>query len=59
MPAPYVRSEQVATSMTPRWVARLDAYADRHEVSRSEAMRRLMEAGIAADESTLHASFEE
>ena len=48
--AQHARTEQVMTSMTPRWARRLDAYADRKEVSRAEALRRLAEAGIEADE---------
>jgi metal-responsive CopG/Arc/MetJ family transcriptional regulator len=41
----------VAVRMPPALTAKIDAWAERHEVGRSEALRRLAEKALACPES--------
>lgn len=41
------KTEQVLSTLTPRQLERLDAYAAHEEVSRSEAIRRFIVQGVA------------
>lgn len=40
------KTEQALTTLTPAQMEELDAYADRNEVSRAEAIRRFILAGL-------------
>ncbi len=40
------RTEQALTTLTPAQMTELDAYADREEISRAEAIRRFILDGV-------------
>ena len=50
-PASKGRTPLVAVRMPPALTAKIDAWAEQHEVGRSEALRRLAEKALACPES--------
>lgn len=42
------KTEKALATMTPAMRDRLDTYADAHELSRAEAIRRLVDQGLVA-----------
>jgi hypothetical protein len=46
-PRPYAKTEQVLTTLKPADRDRLDDYAEEKEVSRAEAVREFILAGLA------------
>lgn len=44
----FAKTKQVITTVTPRWLARIDGYAVAHEQSRADAVRTAVEAAVVA-----------